>query len=442
MRSLSNETKTALSTPVREFKARVEVHRNSTLIGTYTQADAIQKAVIERIAEDGRFFGIGVCQKLKLTLVDKDRTFEIKKNDKLRISIGISSSSAVSETSAIAGKAIVGKAIVGTGEIQKVIDYIEFPSFYVEEVVYDDVSKQVSIEAYDVINKLKYYTVDDLGLTPPYSNKSFMLACAQKVGTVISMSDSYSTNYTKGGNFYGNENLRTAFDAAAESAGCVYYVNDNDIIKEEAKASKKKGKPFSAAAAAAGCSDCPDEEEREPLDPMFVDIQQHWNDKCEESGSAMRRLTIVTKNRQLLIMQRVKEHGGDAAVVYRAIDNAMKSDVLNGRKGSGWVANFDWMMKQDNFANVLEGVYNDENKKPQTSNAKSCNTDPSLDEAIKEAVEAKEETPEDKQRKLALSYIERVEREPNNGRLNGLLRMMQKNGTLEKLGIEWKPKAV
>ena len=129
-------------------------------------------------------------------------------------------------------------------------------------------------------------------------------------------------------------------------------------------------------------------------------------------------------------------------MVYRAIDNAMKSDVLNGRKGSGWVANFDWMMKQDNFANVLEGVYNDENKKPQTSNGKSCNTDPSLDEAIKEAVEAKEETPEDKQRKLALSYIERVEREPNNGRLNGLLRMMQKNGTLEKLGIEWKPKAV
>lgn len=227
----------------------------------------------------------------------------------------------------------------------------------------------------------------------------------------------------------------------AKACKSMHNDNDDDIIKEEAKASKKKGKPFSAAAAAAGCSDCPDEEEREPLDPMFVDIQQHWNDKCEESGSAMRRLTIVTKNRQLLIMQRVKEHGGDAAVVYRAIDNAMKSDVLNGRKGSGWVANFDWMMKQDNFANVLEGVYNDESKKPQTSNAKTCNTDPSLDEAIKEAVEAKEETPEDKQRKLALSYIERVEREPNE-RLNGLLRMMQKNGTLEKLGIEWKPKAV
>src|SRR5574344_2062410 len=114
MRSLSNETKTALSTPVREFKARVEVHRNSTLIGTYTQADAIKKIVIERIAEDGKFFGIGVSQKLNLTLVDKDRTFEIKKNDKLRVSIGIitGKTSTSPDTTAIAGEAIVGKAIV------------------------------------------------------------------------------------------------------------------------------------------------------------------------------------------------------------------------------------------------------------------------------------------------------------------------------------------
>ena len=45
------------------------------------------------------------------------------------------------------------------------------------------------------------------------------------------MSDSYSTTYTKGGNFDGTENLRSAFDSAAESAGCVYYANDSDIIK-------------------------------------------------------------------------------------------------------------------------------------------------------------------------------------------------------------------
>ena len=230
MRSLSNETKTALSTPVREFKARVEVHRNSTLIGTYTQADAIKKIVIERIAEDGKFFGVGVSQKLNLTLVDKDRTFEIKKNDKLRVSIGIitGKASTSSDTTAIAGEAIVGKAIVGTGPV---VNYIEFPSFYVDEVVYDDISKEVSIVGYDIINKLKYFTVKDLGLEPPYSNKDFILACARKVGTTASMSDSYSTTYAKGGNFDGTENLRSAFDSAAESAGCVYYANDSDIIK-------------------------------------------------------------------------------------------------------------------------------------------------------------------------------------------------------------------
>ena len=234
MRSLSNETKTALSTPVREFKARVEVHRNSTLIGTYTQADAIKKVVIERIAEDGKFFGVGVSQKLNLTLVDKDRTFEIKKNDKLRVSIGIitGKTSTSPDTTAIAGEAIVGKAIVGTGRAgEPIVNYIEFPSFYVDEVVYDDISKEVSIVGYDIINKLKYFTVKDLGLEPPYSNKDFILACARKVGTTASMSDSYSTTYAKGGNFDGTENLRSAFDSAAESAGCVYYANDSDIIK-------------------------------------------------------------------------------------------------------------------------------------------------------------------------------------------------------------------
>ena len=233
MRSLSNETKTALSTPVREFKARVEVHRNSTLIGTYTQADAIKKIVIERIAEDGKFFGVGVSQKLNLTLVDKDRTFEIKKNDKLRVSIGIitGKTSTSPDTTAIAGEAIVGKAIVGTRAGESIVNYIEFPSFYVDEVVYDDISKEVSIVGYDIINKLKYFTVKDLGLEPPYSNKDFMLACARKVGTTASMSDNYSTTYAKGGNFDGTENLRSAFDSAAESAGCVYYANDSDIIK-------------------------------------------------------------------------------------------------------------------------------------------------------------------------------------------------------------------
>lgn len=220
----------------------------------------------------------------------------------------------------------------------------------------------------------------------------------------------------------------------------IHNEDDNDIIKEEAKASKKKDEPFSAAAAAERDRNG---EEREPLDPLFVDIQHYWNDKCKETGSDMRRLTIVTKNRQVAIMQRVKEHGGDPAVIRKAIDNAMRSDVLNGRKGSGWVANFDWMMKQENFANVLEGVYNDDTPGARSAAKTPKNTDAALDEAIKEAQQVASDTPQardEKERKRILSYIASVERAPNR-MITDILTTMKKSGTLERLGIEWTPGA-
>ena len=220
----------------------------------------------------------------------------------------------------------------------------------------------------------------------------------------------------------------------------IHNEDDNDIIKEEAKASKKKDEPFSAAAAAERDRNG---EEREPLDPLFVDIQHYWNDKCKETGSDMRRLTIVTKNRQVAIMQRVKEHGGDPAVIRQAIDNAMRSDVLNGRKGSGWVANFDWMMKQENFANVLEGVYNDDTPGARSAAKTPKNTDAALDEAIKEAQQVASDTPQardEKERKRILSYIASVERAPNR-MITDILTTMKKSGTLERLGIEWTPGA-
>lgn len=220
----------------------------------------------------------------------------------------------------------------------------------------------------------------------------------------------------------------------------IHNDDDNDIIKEEAKASKKKGKPFSAAAAAERDRE---EEEHEPLDPMFVDIQTYWNTRCKESSSTMRRLTIVTKNRQIAINQRLKEHGGDVAVIRQVIDNAMKSDVLNGRKGSGWVATFDWIMRPDNFANVLEGAYNDDNQQARPNAKKPINADAALDEAIKEAQEVSDDTPkarEEKERQRIRAYIASVKQSPNK-MLTDILTSMKESGKLERLGIEWAPGA-
>ena len=62
----------AISASVRKIKAKVELYNGSTLVATYTQADKVISFDIQRVGEDGKFFGFGICQKLTLKLLDKE----------------------------------------------------------------------------------------------------------------------------------------------------------------------------------------------------------------------------------------------------------------------------------------------------------------------------------------------------------------------------------
>ena len=49
------------------------------------------------------------------------------------------------------------------------------------------------------------------------------------------------------------------------------------------------------------------------------------------------------------------------------IDKVSKSDFLCGNKGDGeWKANFDWIMKPDNFQKIIEGAYDNKGVKAPT----------------------------------------------------------------------------
>ena len=45
------------------------------------------------------------------------------------------------------------------------------------------------------------------------------------------------------------------------------------------------------------------------------------------------------------------------------IRKACKSDFLKGGGNKGFVANFDWMIRPSNFQKILEGNYDNKNKK-------------------------------------------------------------------------------
>lgn len=48
----------------------------------------------------------------------------------------------------------------------------------------------------------------------------------------------------------------------------------------------------------------------------------------------------------------------------KCFEMAERSQFLRGEKG-GWKANFDWLMNENNIAKVLEGTYEDNEKKAE-----------------------------------------------------------------------------
>ena len=70
-----NETVSMLSSSVRTIGARVQLYKNgnSTHLATYYHTDRLKSLTIERVGEENKFFGFGMCQKCNVKLIDVNR---------------------------------------------------------------------------------------------------------------------------------------------------------------------------------------------------------------------------------------------------------------------------------------------------------------------------------------------------------------------------------
>ena len=181
----------------------------------------------------------------------------------------------------------------------------------------------------------------------------------------------------------------------------------------------------------------------------FAAIKAYWNTKHDQSGSAMRRLTLMSDQRKSNVRARIREYGWDVQKVYKAIDKAMASDFMNGKNGKGWVASFDWMMCPTNFPKVLEGNYdNEEPAGSQQTQAASKAQDPSATErpSIGERYEqakhqqpASQQSRDDKLRWVIQQNLEDLKKNPRNKPAKDSLARFYEQGVLQRLGIDWKP---
>lgn len=179
----------------------------------------------------------------------------------------------------------------------------------------------------------------------------------------------------------------------------------------------------------------------------FAAIKEYWNSKHDQSGSAMRRLTLMSDQRKSNVRARIREYGGDVQKVYKAIDKAMESNFMNGKNGKGWVASFDWMMCPSNFPKVLEGNY--DNEQPAGSQQAAAKAQdpaatarPSIGERYEQAKHqqpASQQNQDDKFRWVIQQNLDDLKKNPHNKPAKDSLARFYEQGVLQRLGINWKP---
>ena len=182
----------------------------------------------------------------------------------------------------------------------------------------------------------------------------------------------------------------------------------------------------------------------------FAAIKEYWNTKHDQSGSAMRRLTLMSDQRKSNMRARIREYGGDVQMVYKAIDKAMASDFMNGKNGKGWVASFDWMMCPSNFPKVLEGNYDNEqpagSQQPQSAAVRAqdpaATARPSIGERYEQAKHQQpwsQQSQDDKFGWVIQQSLDDLKKNPRNKPAKDSLERFYEQGVLQRLGIDWKP---
>ena len=132
--------------------------------------------------------------------------------------------------------------------------------------------------------------------------------------------------------------------------------NREDEDKEKNSLQSSQRKSAEADPTAAG-------KEEKADAPDFRKLADFFNDELRRNGSIIPTIRSIDGQRRSSTMARIREHGKPAFA--EAVKKAAESDFLNGKNDRGWVADFDWMIKPNNFIKVLEGNYDNRQQNNQ-----------------------------------------------------------------------------
>lgn len=208
--------------------------------------------------------------------------------------------------------------------------------------------------------------------------------------------------------------------------------NKENARKRWAKRSKRKaGAPQTPASAP--------QEKTATVD--YAKLVDYWNRRVDETKSSMAKVLNITPYRKKLIEERLAEYDNDNKALQKVIDKALADPYFNGKNPSKWVADFNWLLKPENFSRLVEsGIKTPSEPKPQA--VKVTITEVDLASEHLEAQRHREEiefTRAEQQRNNLLAATKAADRNPNCIQARIAYRAYE-DGTLARFGIEWTPK--
>lgn len=173
----------------------------------------------------------------------------------------------------------------------------------------------------------------------------------------------------------------------------------------------------------------------------YEKLVAYWNRRVDETKSSMAKVLNITPYRKKLIEERLAEYNNDNKALQKVLDKALADPYLNGKNPSKWVADFNWLLKPENFSRLVEsGIATPNEPKPQAVTVTITESD--LASERLEAERHREEiefTRAEQQRNNLLAAIKAADRNPNCLQAK-MAYNAYKDGTLARLGIEWTPK--
>lgn len=144
--------------------------------------------------------------------------------------------------------------------------------------------------------------------------------------------------------------------------------NPNEDISNDISLSSKEKNSLQSSQRKSAEAD-PIEAPKDDETTDFRKLADFFNEELKKNKSIIPQIRAIGGQRKSSTAARIREHG--KAAFAEVAKKAAMSDFLNGRNDRCWVADFDWMIKPNNFIKVLEGNYDN---RQQNNNQRYGNT--------------------------------------------------------------------